>query len=74
MNGKNLGVPVVAKKKLPANDAVDLVASDHEVESLPAKKPKLDYERIIMDQELSDTEINYAQKLLKGKHPNFKGF
>ena len=74
MNGNNLGVSVVARKKLSAKDAVDPVASDHEVESPPAKKPKLDYERIIMDQERSDTEINYAQQLLKGKHPNFKGF
>ena len=59
MNGNNLGVSVVARKKLSAKDAVDPVASDHEVESPPAKKPKLDYERIIMYQELSDTPSNY---------------
>ena len=27
-----------------------------------------------MGQEFSDTEIYYAQQLLKGRHPNFKGF
>ena len=27
-----------------------------------------------MGQELSDTELNYAQQSLTGKYPNFKGF
>ena len=64
----------MGRKKLSTKDDVDLVASDDEVELPPAKKPKLDYERIIMGQEFSDTEICYAQQLLKGRHPNFKGF
>ena len=38
------------------------------------QKSKLDYERIIMGEELSDMEINYAQQLLKANHPKFNGF
>lgn len=60
-------------KKLSAEDVVDLVVDD-KVESPPTKKPKLDYERIIMGEELSDIEINYAQQLLKANHPKFNGF
>ena len=34
---------------------------------------KLDYERIIMGQELSDREINFAQQLLKAQHSKCNG-
>ena len=47
------------KKNLSAKDVVDLLAVD-EIQPPPAKKPKLDYEGIVMGQELSDIEINYA--------------
>ena len=40
----------------------------------PAKKQKtFDTETIIMGNELSDGEINYAQRLLKIKHPRIDG-
>ena len=39
-----------------------------------AKKQKIfDAEKIIMGEELSDVETNYAQNLLKEKHPNVSG-
>ena len=66
-------VPAPHLKKLSAGDVVDLVVDD-EVKSPPTKKPKLDYERIIMGEELTDMEINHAQQLLKAKHPKFNGF
>ena len=43
------------------------------MESPLAKKPNLDYERI-MGEELSDMEINFAQRLLKAQHPKCNGF
>ena len=60
-------------KELSAGDIVDRVA-DNEAELPPTKKHKLDYKRIIMGEELSDMEINYAQQLLKANHPKFNGF
>ena len=40
----------------------------------PTKKRKIfDAEKIIIGEELSDVEINYAQRLLKDKHPNVGG-
>ena len=40
----------------------------------PTKKRKIfDAEKIIIGEELSDIEINYAQRLLKDKHPNVGG-
>ena len=51
---------------------VDITASvDDEP---PTKKRKIfDAEKIIIGEELSDIEINYAQRLLKEKHPNVGG-
>ena len=43
------------------------------VDELPAKKQIFDAEKIIMGEELSDIEINYAQQLLKEKHPKVNG-
>ena len=44
------------------------------VEEPPAKKQKtFDAEKIIIGEELSDAEINYAQRLLKEKHPKVNG-
>ena len=60
-------------KKRSVTDVIDQVV-DNEVELPTVKKPKLDYERIIMGEELSDIEINYAQQLLKANHPKFNGF
>ena len=49
-----------------------------DAEPPPAKKQRInDYERIIMGEELSDIEINYAEQLLKVHHPvhpKFSGF
>ena len=69
----SVAVAVSPRKNLSARDVVDLLADD-EVQSPPTNKPKLDYERIIMGQELSDIEINYAQQLLKANYPKFNGF
>ena len=44
------------------------------VDEPPAKKQKIfDAEKIIMGEEFSDIEINYAQRLLKEKHPKING-
>ena len=43
-------------------------------QSPPKKKPKnFSEEDIIMGQELSDLEINFAQDLLKGQYPKLTG-
>ena len=71
----SVAVPLPApKKKLSPKDVVDDLMADDEMESPPAKKPKLDYERIIMGEELLDMEINFAQRLLKAQHPKCNGF
>ena len=51
-----VSVAMPPRKNLSARDVVDLLAND-EVQSPPTKKPKLDYERVIMGQELSYIEI-----------------
>ena len=70
-----LACEVTEKENVNPNSFVDLTENhDNDVES-PAKKKKVnDYERIIMGEELSDIEINYAQQLLKMQHPKFSGF
>ena len=54
---------------------VDITESCSVDNKASAKKQKIfDPEKIIMGEELSDVEINYAQQLLKKKHPNVSGF
>ena len=62
-------VPALHLKKLSAGDVFNLI-----IEITTYKKSKLNYERIIMGEELTDMEINHAQQLLKAKHPKFNGF
>ena len=51
------------------------LTKDLDAEPPPTKKQRInDCERIIMGEELSDIEINYAQQLLKVHHPKFSGF
>ena len=53
--------------------SVDIIESCS-VDKPPAKKQKIfDAEKIFMGEELSDIEINYAQCLLKEKHPKING-
>ena len=47
----------------------DLVTADDP----PCKKIKLDFERIIMGEKLSDLDINAAQRVLKQQFPNIHG-
>lgn len=62
-----------AVPKSEATQTVDLTECCS-TDSLPAKKQKtFDIEKIIMGDELSDGEINYAQWLLKMKHPKVGG-
>ena len=54
-------------------ETVDLTKSCN-IDSPPAKKQKcFDVEKVIMGEELTDFEINYAQRLLKVKHPRVNG-
>ena len=51
------------------------IAESCSVDKPPAKKQKIfDAEKIIMGEELSDIEINYAQRLLKEKYLKISGF
>ena len=62
------------KENISPNSFVDLTKY-LDAEPPPAKKQRInDYERIIMGEELSDIEINYAEQLLKVHHPKFGGF
>ena len=57
-----------------SDPSVDITESCGVDDEPPAKKHKIfDAEKIIMREELSDVEINYAQRLLKEKHPNVSG-
>ena len=57
-----------------SDSSVDITESCSVDYKPPAKKQKIfDSEKIIMGEELSDVEINYAQQLLKEKHPNING-
>ena len=57
-----------------SDPSVDITESCSVDDEPPAKKHKIfDAEKIIMGEELSDVEINYAQRLLKEKHPNVSG-
>ena len=57
-----------------SDPSVDITESCSVDDEPPAKKQKIfDAEKIIMGEELSDVEINYAQRLLKEKHPNVSG-
>ena len=63
---------VVLKSEAIARPTVDL--TEYSADSPSAKKQKtFDMEKIIMEDELSDGEINYAQRLLKMKHPGVGG-
>ena len=59
------------KENISSNSSVDLT-KDLDTELSPAKKQRIsDYERIIMGEELSDIEINYAKQLPKVHHFKF---
>ena len=47
----------------------DLVTADDPI----CKKTKLDFERVIMGEKLSDLDINAAQRILKQQFPNVNG-
>ena len=69
-----LAYEATEKENINPNSFLNLT-EDYDDEPPPAKKKKVeDYEKIIMGGELSDIEINYAQRLLKKQHPNFGGF
>ena len=53
--------------------SVDITESCRVDEPLAKKQKIFDAEKIIMGEELSDIEINYAQRLLKEKHPKING-
>lgn len=56
------------------DDSSDLSVDIGAVDEPPPKRHKVfDAEKIIMGEELSDIEINYAQQLLKEKHPKVNG-
>ena len=60
---------------LSADDVIEMLTSDEdEVEPLAKKlRCTIDIERVIMDQKLSDIEINFSQRLLKAQFPEITG-
>lgn len=60
---------------LSADDVIEMLTSDEDEVEPPAKKLRctIDIERVIMNQKLSDIEINFSQRLLKSQFPEING-